>query len=123
MNIKVFITKEVLKQSMFCGTMMQPATGKSCAFAVAFRDIFPEAWIKSNSVLPFGSGGGNNIIILPFAARDYISRFDSLVKNPIERLNLPEVTFEIYIPDSVIKKIGISQVEKILSESINLERV
>lgn len=125
MKITVKITKDVLKRSMMCGVANQ-YKGDSCGVAVAVRDIFPCAHIGISLIYPFTSGGRGDeryIIHLPVVAVDFIKSFDSLGDTPEERLNLPEFSFEIEVPHSVIEKIGIGEAYRVLSESKTLELV
>lgn len=116
MKLKIKVTKEVLRKSMFCGTAMAESASISdnCAIALAVRDIFPFAqvtpWsIKTNCRLPA-------IISLPENAKEFIYEFDEL--SPAKRLLLPELEFEIDLPQEVIDAINIDDIVK--SETLEL---
>lgn len=126
MKITVKITKDVLKRSMMCGTMSNlGAVGKNCAIALAVIDIFPDAIVGPQKIYPFGDyvNGDGNKIDLPWEAISFIFYFDDLKKTPEARLALPEFSFEIEVPHSVIEKIGIGEAYRVLSESKTLELV
>ena len=115
MKLKIHITKEILAKSMNC----RGQASTNCAFAVALREIFPEVSVGYEYVF-FEDG---NTMSITNSMYCFIRKFDDLVDTPIERLNLPEQSFEIEVPDEVIERIGLTEVERILSESKTLERV
>lgn len=123
MTILIKITKEVLEKTKFCGTDSAPVI-ENCAIAYAVREIFPNAkvgWdivkgIRDYSILVFGE-----VIPLPPNARNFISVFDSASVQT--RVNLPEFSFEITIPPSVLERISIGEAYRVLSESKTLELV
>jgi hypothetical protein len=127
MKILIKVTKDVLRRSMMC----ENEYGSNCAIAVAVRELFPSACVGAS-----GMCIGDDYIINRLrverqiydvthsqAVSDFIWGFDHLWNSPEERLNLPELSFEIEVPDSVIQSIGISEVYRILSESKTLEMV
>lgn len=123
MKIKIHITKEVLKESMHCpllrtcGEIDVEIIKSNCAVSVAIRDIFPNANVFQSDMLVNG-------IPIPFVGRvhAYISKFDN-VEHYEDRLNLPEFSFEIEIPDSIVNEIGIEEIHRILLNSKTLELV
>lgn len=122
MKIKIKVTKDILKRSMMCGTT--PLLGgieDNCAVALAVRDIFPGASIGSYIIFPFSRTDPGYSIATPPEARAFIKSFDVLRNSPDKRLDLPELSFDIEVSDSIIKKIGIGEVYKVLSESRTLE--
>jgi hypothetical protein len=132
MKIKIKITKDVLRRSMICvGDEMQ-----NCMVAVAIYDLFPEASVYQFAICftesacdyyernCFSEGkkfNNEELVKLPFSVTEQIKKFDELFSAPEKRLLLPEFSFEIEVPSSVIDKIGISQAYKVLSESKTLE--
>ena len=125
-KMKIKVTKEILKKSMWCHPNQGNCfVGTSCAIALSVIDIFPDGYVGENSIFPFW--GENNLEIkLPKEPIVFIESFDALVQNPIERLKLPELEFEIEIPDSVISQIGngnIDEVKTIIQNSETLELV
>lgn len=115
MKIKIKITKEVLKRSMWCGTKndLDMNIGSNCVVACAIVDIFPKAWVYAISIAPFYYGGNTEILIpIPQEASAMINKFDNLYMTPEERLNLPEMEFEIDVPNEVIERIDISDIHK-----------
>lgn len=127
MKLTVKITKEILKESMMCGTD-DCFIAENCAVTKAIKDFFPLAKTEEREVFPFWRHqdtlrATSNTIRLPRIATDFIIDFDSLSRDPEQRLLLPEFSFEIDVPDEVINQIGLKEVEKILSESKTLSMV
>lgn len=116
MKLKITVTKEVLRRSMWCGTEKQIGmTIHNCAIALAVRDIFPWANILPNSIKPFGPGFK---LVIPHDQFDFITQFDELADTPELRLELPELSFEIDLPQEVIDAINIDDIHK--SETLEL---
>jgi hypothetical protein len=124
-ELKIKITKDILKKSMYCGNM---DTGKNCAIALAVRDIFPEACVGCSYIYPhhYGSDVCNpfkNQMPLPDEARNFIENFDNLRDSPEKRLEMEELEFSVKIPDSLISEIDISSITEILKDHKNRELV
>lgn len=117
MKILIKVTKDVLKRSMMCNF----PDSQNCAIAIACREFFPNAAITVYDMYPFGSIDVS--IHLPIEASRFVSKFDSLAVNKEQRLNLPEFSFEVEVPEPVLQRIGISEAYRILSESKTLELV
>lgn len=131
MTIKIHITKEILEKSMYCGVDIDKPISKNCAVSLAIRDMFPDAAVNYNRIffnakdakLYFSKAAlqEDSSVILSFDTLRWIKTFDW---TPVDkRLKLPPFSFEIDIHDSVIDKIGIEEVEKILSKSLTMEKV
>lgn len=122
MKITIHITKEVLEKTKTCS----PKTGfvtANCAISYAVREIFPEALTSPVLNHPLKAWKITNLentfnIPIPESAAEYAMRFDMTPES--KRPSLPEFSFEIDVPTSVIEKIGIGEVYKILSESKTL---
>lgn len=114
-KLKINITQDILEKSKNCG-----GNASNCAISTAIRDIFPNA-----KTYPSGIKQNGNYeecgIHLPNEAIDFICKFD--FKSPEERVKMKPISFEIEVPDVIIDKIGISQVEEILKESTTMELV
>jgi len=138
MKILIKVTKDILKKSMMCGYHAVPETGSikelqkssigsNCAFALAVREIWPEACVGLKIYPYYYANDGilnmSTPIHLPTKALLYISKFDALILTPEKRLELPEISVEIDVPYCILEKVGISEVYKILSESKTLECV
>lgn len=118
MKIKIKITKDVLRKSMYCGTDKTISSrNSSCAFALAIRDIFPNASVDYSFIHPFGRHNASEIRIKHYQAA-YLEVFDSMDSTPKIRLDLPELEFEIDLPQSVIDAINIDDIVK--SETLEL---
>lgn len=125
-TLKIKVTKEILQRSMLCGTEEGPSSvGFNCAVALAVREIFPDAGVAGPFMRPFAMSDVPEIydmeINLPSFVSDYIARFDGLVIRPLERLDLPEIEFDINLSDEVIEQIDIEEVKQLLTTSKTLE--
>lgn len=121
MKIRIRVTKQIYEASMFCPVKSE-ATTTNCAIALAVREIAPKASVNYNAI--FWNGKEN--IEEPYSNLEshiwnYILAFDQT--KPKDRPNLPEFSFEVEFPDSMVEQIGIGQVYKILSESKTLQHV
>ena len=119
---KIKITNEILEKSKYCssyGHELQ-VVGENCAIAHALKDLFPRVHVSGLYIYPFGfndSAACSELKIeLPQIAKDFIRVFDALCNMPAVRLRLPELEFEITIPDAVISLVDINEVEKIIAQ-------
>ena len=123
-TLKIKVTKDILEKSKTCGTIEPNGfKGHSCAIALAVRDIFPTANIGFHEVWPLWNGYNYTgaTIRLPNIVSEYIKVFD---RTPTaERPMLPEIEFEIEIPDSVIEKINIEELKPLLENHPTLELI
>lgn len=119
MKILIKVTKDILKKSMYCGVVNNDNLSKNCAIALAVRDVFPDASI---GLYTMGLMYGHEMKV-PKKMQAFISAFDILDDRPEKRLEMPEMSFELNIPNEVINQIGIGQIYKCLSESRTLELV
>lgn len=120
-KLKIKITKAILKESMMCqvsGEKMDVL--RNCAIAEAVREIFPNATVGHYLIIYIPH---QLIIKLPNSAINFITEFDHLRNTPEKRLEMPEISFEIEIPDSVLDSIGISEIRQIVEKSETLELV
>lgn len=124
MKIKIKITKEIYYRAMDCGTGDTCNTVSSnCAVALAIREIAPKAKVYTDLIAWKGEKyyrwkTDEYITRLPQVARHLIVIFDN--SYPMQRLQLPEFSFEVEFPDSMVEQIGINEVEKILETSETL---
>lgn len=122
MKLKIKVTKDILRRSMMCGTvisnsgLMTPIPSSNCAIAVAIRDIFPSAAIGTVRMLFIKEEGDNEAwgnspygLDLDKDTQQYISKFDS--STPEKRLEMPEYEFTIEVPNAVIGLINIEALE------------
>jgi hypothetical protein len=149
-SLKINVTKEIIERSAMCGfkgSIDNPQSeyskdyGGNCAFALAFREIFPKAMVNTDYTFAFGiptleeqlssvSSEEKCKIIEEKYGRiehsdsmgDFISQFDDL--SPLNRLSqlVPE-SFELEIPDYVIDKIDISTIQRVLQETPHLKLI
>lgn len=118
MKLTIKITKEVLEKTKMCGKSSGlELIAENCAIAYAIRRLFPKATV-----------GPWNLFFdlatktpLPLVAQSFIETFD--YSSIEERLLLPEFSFDIEVPDSVIESIGIEQAKEIISKSSTLELI
>ncbi|HZI23615.1 MAG TPA: hypothetical protein VFD46_00975 [Chryseolinea sp.] len=121
MKIKINITKDVLKRSMMCGVDPDLKPSENCAIAKAVTDVFPIVRIGV-TVIFTDKSCSRSLCDLPHRAIQFIRKFDSLISSPEQRLDLPEFSFEIDVPDSYIERtIGIAEAHDILRNSKTLE--
>jgi hypothetical protein len=123
-KLKIKVTKDIYQRSMMCGVVPDinaPVT-ENCAIALAIRDIFPNASVTHQEIIPFAALGNYDFSIsLPHAARQLIDMFDAWRDEPKYRLTLPELEFEVEIPDEVLEQIDITEITKILTNHPYLE--
>ena len=114
-KLQINITKDILRKSMYC---TNKNAENNCAIALAVRDIFPNATIGEESIY-FGThiktlGKYGISSYLPKEATNFIEAFDGLSSTPQVRLELPKISFEIEVPDSVINAINIDEIKNTL---------
>jgi len=113
MKIKITVTKDVLRRSMWCGTIRAiGATGENCAIALAIRDIFPDAHVGYHAIRPNGLSDNFGIMHISDDTTFFIQTFDSLLSKPEKRILLPEYSFEIDLPDELVAFINIDDIHK-----------
>lgn len=118
MKLKIKVTKEILRKSMMCGTTPDELIITNCAVALAVREIWPDARLTNEKLVI--ERGNKNIILLPESAGKFISDFDMLSDTPKQRLNLPELEFEVEIdPDVHLKHI--EWYKELINNSLTLE--
>lgn len=128
MKIRIHVTKDVLKESMHCplsrhiGWKDETAFDflkENCAVSLAIRDLFPKA--KTYQACVLLDGTFKTRVHFELRVMKYVKAFDDVYTYE-ERLQLPEMSFEIIVPDEIINQIGIHEVDRILSESKTLEK-
>lgn len=122
MKLKIKVTREMLKKSAFCNNERGEAP-TNCAIAMAVRDIFPNARVSIMNI-HFDSIDGVSIgdyITLPPEVIRFINQFDTAI--PSVRSKLPEIEFEILVPNSVIEKINIDEIKPLLENHPTLELI
>lgn len=120
MKFQINITKDILKRSMMCGTEdFQGLISKNCPIALAIRDLFPDA--TTGAIRIEFNNDSSRCIDLPFEAKYFINRFDELWRIPEKRLNLPEFSFEIDVPEEYLPTVDISEIQEILKNSSSLQ--
>lgn len=114
-KIKVKVTREILEHTQMCGIK---SIMENCAIAVALRDVFGKVqvgedqvdFLTNTSAIPYATTD------LPDEARIFIERFDRSI--PERRVMMPELEFEIDVPDVVINRMGnMGEVKKLISSS------
>lgn len=120
-KLKITVDKDILERSKNCSDNAQ----NNCAIALAVRDIFPKACIGRDRMWfdthPGSSTGKGVFVVLPREVEYFIDLFDSRL--PIERTDLPELTFEIEIPDEVVGNINIDEIRPSLGNHPTLELI
>lgn len=126
MKLRINVTKKILRRSWMCGADV----GEGCAIALAVLEIFPYAWTSRTEITVYK---GPRIFVqdelrdvvgriqMPIEATAFTYAFDNLKGRALERLTLPELSFDVVVPQSIIDHIGIAEIERILATSSNLE--
>jgi hypothetical protein len=130
MKLRIDITKDILEQSKHCENFRR---GQNCAIGRAIHNVFPFSVVGTDNIYFYKSHpyhGDNCTLIdgkqittseLPIIARQFISMFDRT--NAEGRVAMPEISFEIDVPQEIIDTIDISEVERIISETPHLNLV
>lgn len=142
MKLKINITKEILRRSMYCGVAKhnlpenvqhnyetENGVSQNCAIALAVRDVFPNADVGTET-LCFDSDSYVDKKIeyyscnLPVMAINFIQQFDRMKSVDCEdRLDMEEFSFEIKVPEGLINQIGIEDYKNYVREAEVLELV
>ena len=118
-KLKIKVTKEILERSKYCGGG-DLNVSQNCAVALAVRDIFPKAAVDGDYIWP-DADIKEGLMPLPREVSAYIIEFDNLY--PQDRPKLPEIEFEVEIPDSVIEKINIEELKPLLQNHPTLQLI
>jgi hypothetical protein len=118
-KLLIKITPEVLERAKMCGTKEQPGfRTKNCAIAIAIRDIFPDASAGIDAITLYGNYNNR----LPYIdisysdkkrVQEFMVAFDSAT--PEQRPLLPPFSFTVELPDEVVERIDISDIDKSLT--------
>ncbi len=110
-KIKIKITKDIVLSA-------HPCKAAECAFALAVRDIFPDARVKRFSIYPFSYMRSVEAMSMcfPISAEmtKFIDWFDTSTQKEKEKFT--EREFELEIPDWVIERINIDEVKTLLQD-------
>lgn len=130
MKLKIYCTREHLKQSLYCGTEKMPGyTTANCWISLAVREILPESHVQEHAIqdAPWMFEETKWRIELPGVARKKIREFDSLQKTPEKRLELEPFEFEVEIDDETLDKINthygynVNEIYEIINRTEHLE--
>lgn len=115
-QIKVKVTKDILRESMMCGTNAKLKT-KNCAVALAIKEIFPFASVGVFEYYPVSTK-------TTYARHDggtFIKMFD--LSTPAERLLLPETEITLDITDEILEAIDLPEIAAKVETIDHLELV
>lgn len=123
-KMKIKVTRQILIDSRLCGAKDDEEVPSNCAIALAVRQLFPDAFVGARYIDPFYhseeiSHAGH--IVLPIAAQNFITEFDSYTM--IQRLRMPHLEFEVDIPDVIINALPLPDISKLIKDSRTLELV
>ena len=122
-QLKIEITKKILKQCKNCGSgNEEQEIGRNCAVAIALADVFPKVYVTNHYIFPFGIEQEKEQALkipLPIIAQQFIKLFDGFYLTPKLRLLLPEFEFTIDVNDEVIEQINIDEVRALIEEDKN----
>lgn len=120
-TMRIHVTKDIINKAKYCGENKTEIISESCAIALAVRDLFPEVRVTDYSI-QFGRNGYIYATsYLPFEAREFITKFDETTVEQREQMS--PISFNIEVPDKVIDKISIEEIERILENSETIELV
>lgn len=138
-KILVKVTKSVISRSIMCGTLPKKnRVGSNCAISIAINDLLQNSWVDSICIYKIKDSTIWSEILeyeipqfdfsykkinLPIEATKFIRQFDKLKSTPQERLELPEISFEIDVPDEWLEGIAENEIKELLKESKTLELV
>ena len=125
MKLTIFITKNILLQSMYCVRM----AGQNCAIGKAIFALFgarslvhSEAIkIYSNDIFDIQDVMSNPVLYkipLPEAAMDFIVEFDEAT--PLQRVEMTPIAFDIDVPEELVSLLGLDYIHKIIEEQPQL---
>lgn len=130
-TLRINVTKDILEKSKNCSNTER---GKNCAIALAIRDVFPDATVGTNSIYFYKDREkvlftGETIVIkeiwtsmdLPTEASDFIDNFD--ISTPEERVKITPISFDIDVPNLLIDRISIDEIQEVLRTSKTMELV
>lgn len=117
MELKVKVTKEILKKSMMCGVgfpserlmtdKQKDYIGQNCAISLAVRDVFPYAFVGDYIYWPFGDTNPSELPIeSTHNGSHFIKKFDNLRGHPSLRLHIPETEITLQITDEILNKLA-----------------
>lgn len=123
-KLRITVTKEILEKTKMCGIGVNSYPPSNCAVSVAIKDFFPDAMVYGGGQLAFFGEHfeqESKLLFLPDEAADWILNFD--LASPQDRPNLPEISFEINVPDWVIERINIDEIRPLLQNHPNLSLI
>ena len=119
-KLKIKVTKDILERSKYCGFQDGLTVSENCAVALAVRDIWPNAAVDGDNIWP-NAAVNDGIMPLPTEVSVYIIEFDNTY--PADRAKLPEIEFEIEIPDKVLESINIEELKPLLENHPTLQLI
>jgi hypothetical protein len=136
-KFKINVTKEIYESAKNCKSILPISKGNgigsNCAIAKAVAVLFPDVWVETQKIDfvsdwheyiegPSAYVGKYGSVELPIEVQDMIILFDNTSVE--DRPNLPEFSFEIEVPDTLLEKVvDISSIEEILKDCKSLELV
>ena len=113
-SINIKITKEIYAQSKYCGLMVNDEVQGDCAIQKCIKQIFPDALVEYDFIHVYLENEDEPVLIdLPDEAIDLIKVFDR--SNPNERAAMKELEFSIDIPEALLSKIDLSEINDVLT--------
>ncbi len=123
MEIKIHVTKEILERSKMCGTGDEftiASITKSCAIALAVRDLIPNVEVEKTSIYLLYESKSVKVAELPLSAQVFIKTFDKA--KPEERTEMEPFSFIVDV-DVTKLPISIEEVYQVLDKCPTLEAV
>lgn len=138
MKLLIKVTKDIIEKSSGCPVLRTYSSDdkksyskQNCMVSLAVREIFPHALTTTyfeldglvGAIYPFGDEKDDiTSIDIPHKVVQIINRFDTM--SSYRRLReIDPFEFVVDLPDAVIDKIGLAEVDRILSTSTSLSKV
>lgn len=128
MKLRINITKDNLLRSSNCST---ENIGQNCAIGLAIFDLFGESsWVADDHIAIMRGGkpfakqlieSSYHLIRLSIEVRIFISSFDKAT--PEKRINMCPLSFDIELPEELVKSITLPNIESVINRTPSLDFV
>jgi hypothetical protein len=115
MRIKVRVDQRLIDRAAF---VHRKYVTTDCAIALALKQLLPGVMVYGEYIAFTDRNGMENRIKLPILAQIWMKRFDDTPS--VLRKQLPNLVFEMDIPDQMIQVIGAFQFKEVLMDNTNV---
>lgn len=112
MRIKLVIDEYIIKRASY---VPKSHVCTDCAFALVLKQAFPGVHVFDQNACFTDDNGYDHAIPLPPIAQDWIKQYDRTP--PAERVNLPNLSVKLDLPQDVVDAIGDFKLTRILRHS------